>query len=371
MKIIASGIIDPVKSGATQRIRTFPALTSLSNGELLLTCRAGSEKVSDDGTILIFRSSDRGQTWTGPETLFAPMRVEGILGSFMNGYLTELEPGHLIAACLWVDRETHPGQPLFNEHSGCLPMAVLLSDSHDFGRTWSTPRKARLAPELGPPSLTNPILKLPGGILAMSIESNKEYADKSKWFQKVVLCHSSDGGQTWGEPVISGFDPSGRIFNWDQREAVGPDGTIGAFTWTFDNDTQKYLNMHRRVSRNGGKAWSAPEDLGFADQAGHPAVLPDGRVVLAWVDRFGTVTIRARMADSIAGKFDASTEVEIYRHNQRAAHTAATGGETLAEMGLWTFGLPYAEAVGSQEALVVYYTGDSRTMNIGWARLAV
>jgi hypothetical protein len=33
--------------------------------------------------------------------------------------------------------------------------------------------------EIGPPSLTNPIMKLPDGKLLMSIENNKNYHDKS------------------------------------------------------------------------------------------------------------------------------------------------------------------------------------------------
>ena len=42
--------------------------------------------------------------------------------------------------------------------------------------------------------------------------------DASRWYQRVVLFLSRDGGQTWGPPLDAGRDPSGRIFNWD-REA--------------------------------------------------------------------------------------------------------------------------------------------------------
>ena len=54
------------------------------------------------------------------------------------------------------------------------------------------------------------------------------------------------------------------------------------------------MNIHRRVSSDGGHTWSAPEDIGVTDQAAHPAVLPDGRTVLAWVDRFQSQSIKAR-----------------------------------------------------------------------------
>ena len=43
-----------------------------------------------------------------------------------------------MAACMWVNRQALPGKPLFNpETEGCLPMAILLADSHDFGDTWT------------------------------------------------------------------------------------------------------------------------------------------------------------------------------------------------------------------------------------------
>ena len=40
--------------------------------------------------------------------------------------------------------------------------------------------------DIGPPSLTNAVLRLADGRLVLSIESNKPYLDTSKWFQRVV-----------------------------------------------------------------------------------------------------------------------------------------------------------------------------------------
>ena len=64
------------------------------------------------------------------------------------------------------------------------------------------------------------VTALADGSLALSIETNKHYHDASPWMQKVVFFHSSDQGQTWGEPVVAGEDPTGRIFNWDLRCGV-------------------------------------------------------------------------------------------------------------------------------------------------------
>jgi hypothetical protein len=270
---------------------------------------------------------------------------------------------------MWVDRTSYPGQPLFNAATeGCLPMAILLSQSTDGGTTWTAWRRVPMPEEIGPPSLTSPILRLGDGSLAMSIETNKHYHDASKWQQRVLFFHSHDEGQSWQGPTTAGYDLTGRIFNWDLRCAVAPDGRVGAFAWTYDTQTTRYLNIHRRISQDHGYTWTLSEDLGFADQAGHPAVLPDGRVVLAWVDRFGTHSIHARIANDMAAPFDAASEVVLYKHGEAAAQGDDTGA-LLAEMGLWSFGLPYAETLPDGTVLVMYYAGSAAQMDVCWAKL--
>jgi hypothetical protein len=272
---------------------------------------------------------------------------------------------------MWIDRTTYPGQPLFNPATeGCLPMSILLAESADVGATWSPWRAVPLPAEIGPASLTSPILRLADGTLAMSIETNKHYHDAAPWRQRVVLFHSSDGGQTWGAPTTAGEDPSGRIFNWDQRLGRASDGRIGAFVWTYDSQAHAYLDVHRRLSADGGHTWTQAEPLGFADQAGRPAVLADGRVILPWVDRFGSRTIRARMAPAIDAPFEPASEVELYALGEPPAGQGQDDtGALLAEMSLWTFGLPYAEALPGGDVLVAFYAGSTASLDIHWARL--
>jgi hypothetical protein len=272
---------------------------------------------------------------------------------------------------MWVDRSTYPGQPLFNEETeGCLPMAILLSDSRDNGESWSPWRRVPMPDEIGPPSLTNPILKLADGSLALSIETNKHYLDTAPWRQKVVFFHSGDQGKTWEGPSVVGEDPSGRIFNWDLRCGVAPDGRVVSFAWTYDSATGRYLDIHRRISSDHGHTWSAAEGIGVSDQPSRPAMLPDGRVVLAYVDRFGSRSIRARLAPRIDGAFEPESEVVIYTHDTASTEDGSTG-ELLAEMSVWTFGLPYAETLPDGDVLVVYYAGTEETLDIHWARIAL
>lgn len=371
MQIRATGILAQGERGTTRAILTFGQVVALQRGGLLATYRAGSTKDSDDEAIELARSDDGGCTWSNSWRPFGPTLLNGKVGTLKLCYLTELAPGRLLAAAMWIDRTSYPGQPLFNaETEGCLPMEILLAESTDDGRSWGAWRHIPLPAEIGPASLTNPILKLTDGTLAMSIETNKEYLDRSKWYQKVVFFHSADQGLTWGEPVVAGQDSTGRIFNWDLRCCVAPDGRIATFAWTYDTATTTYLNIHRRISHDHGHTWSPAVDLGITDQAGPPAVLPDGRIVLAWVDRFVTHSIRARVAASVDAPFDPASEVVIYTHGSEAKRDEKTG-DLLAEMGAWAFGLPSATALPDGDVLVVYYAGDNGAMDIYWARLSL
>lgn len=369
MRIVASGILSRAEPGTTRANLTFPTVTSLADGTLLATLRAGDSKDTARERIEFYRSRDGGTSWSGPVYPFVPPDVGDKAGTLKLCYITELAPGRLLAAAMWVDRTSYPGQPLFNaETEGCLPMAILLADSTDNGETWTSWRLVPMPEEIGPPSLTSPILKLQDGRLAMSIETNKPYLDNSKWLQRAVYLHSADEGKTWSAPATVAEDPTGRIFNWDLRCAVAPDGRIASFAWTYDTATTKYLDIHRRISGDGGRTWTPPEDIGVSDQAARPAILRDGRTVLAWVDRFGSQSIRARLATGLDAPFDAATEVTVYEHKRPEAASTDTG-DMLASMGLWNFGLPYAEALPDGDVLVVFYAGEAAALDIRWARL--
>jgi hypothetical protein len=372
MRISHRGILSPGQQGTHHACVTFPSATALPDGSLLATCRPGSTKDSDDETIELRRSHDGGMTWSEPRTPFSTL-WNGKQGSLKVCYLTPLGGPRLIACAMWVDREAFPGRPLFNEQTeGCLPMTVLLSDSDDLGETWSPWRLLPLSEDLGPPSLTSPLLRLRSGRLVVSIESNKPYLDASTWYQRVAYAYSYDEGRTWSAPVTVCQDPAARIFNWDQRAGIGPGGEIVTFTWTYDRQAQKYLNVLRRISRDEGRSWTAAEDLGFADQPSKPAILPDGRVVLAWVDRFGTRSIRARLAENINAPFTEETEAVLYELEAPVKQSGEqTTGELLAEMGVWNFGLPYAEGLPDGDVLVLYYAGEKHAMSAHWARLTV
>ena len=376
MRVAGRSTINPADPGTSRAAATFPAFTTLADGSLVATYSIGSTKDSDDLTIELRRSHDGGTTWGDPVTPFET-RLLGRSGSLKVAPITRLDGDRLIVVALWIDREAFPGQPLFNpETEGCLPMTIVVADSVDAGQSWSTWRMVPIPPDVGPPSLTNAIVRFPSGRLLLSVETNKPYLDDSPWFQRVVHLWSDDDGSTWSAPATVVADPTGRIANWDQRGAVAPDGRLASFAWIYDFAAIAYLNIRRRISADEGRTFEEPTDLGFADQPGHPAILPDGRVVLCWVDRFGSRSIRARMAASIDGPFDPDSEIVLYEAARRGPASGPasneTTGEALVDMRSWSYGLVYADALPGGDVGVVHYApGSAGGIEIRWLRLAV
>ncbi len=370
MRIAGTGVLNATSPRSHRAFNTFPSVVTLPDGKLLASYRVGTSKDCDDEQVELRESDSFGLTWSAPRSVFPSYTENGHTFSLKMVYFTLLRDGKILAAGMAVDRTAFPGKPLFNENQGCLPMRILISASSDGGVTWAPWRVVDTPEDIGPPSLTSPMLLLADGRLAMSLESNKHYLDTSQWLQKVIYLYSSDSGQTWGNPVVVARDPTGRIFNWDQRAGVTADGTIVTFTWVYDSADSVYRNIWRRSSPDGGATWTEPEDIGFADQASCPAILPDGRIVLAWVDRFGSQSIRARMAAGIGEPFDATSEVVLY--DSQTAVQGNTGlSQTLDEMSRWSYGLPFACALPDGNVLIVYYAGSPQGTSVHWARLSL
>ena len=224
-----------------------------------------------------------------------------------------------------------------------------------------------MSSDVGPASLTNPLLRFPGGRLAISIETNKHYLDSSAWYQRVVYVDSDDSGDSWSLPRTTCQDPSGTLFYWDQRAAISKDGILGTFSWTYHKKENRYLNVSRRLSSDEGRTWTGPKTLASPISPLTPRSSTMARSCLHGSIAMGR-SRSGRVSPRIDAPFDAETEVVIYEA-ARPANATGTTGEMLSDMARWSFGLPYAETLPGGDVLVVYYAGDSAAMDIRWARL--
>jgi len=372
MKVVDRGLVFVGEDGSERSSACFHGVCVLPSGRWLVGFRA-SPKKSDafPQRVLVTWSDDEGKTWSRPAEPCANQKVSGVPGVWRAGQPTALG-GRCVAMVLyWVDA-SNPERPFFNEQTeGLLDSRIFLTLSEDSGETWSMPRLLDTAPFTMPTPITGPILLLADGRWALQFETNKHYEDTSVWHHKSVLMYSRDGGQTWPEFAEVAADPEARVFYWDQRPSVLASGSILDVFWTFDRQSAVYLNIHARMSEDNGRSWSKLWDTGVRGQPAPPVPLPDGRIVMPYVDRQRTPTIKLRVSSDGGRTWPGSTELVL----DDRIHQPQEGGKSSmqdawSEMAAFSVGLPTTAKLPDGDVLVVYYAGP-KTDHTGlyWVRL--
>lgn len=355
----------------------FPNIARLNERSLIAGWTTGPTKGSADNTIWVSRSHDDGRTWSAPIEPFATS-YRGAAGQLCAPKFTPLPDGRILAAMMWFDRSQHPDVPAYydSETESILPVKTLYSLSNDGGASWSATWATDDQPYDDPMTITSPVLVLPDGTWACPFEVQKTWNAPRAWRHAAAIKFSRDHGRSWHPCVEVANDPSGRIRYYDQRVAIAPDGRrCVAVFWTFNAETQQDRNVTLSESHDGGRSWSPPRDTGIAGQGPYPIFLPDGRLLVAYVDRFGSQTIRVRLSADGGKTFDAG-EATVYARarptiQSGSPSTPTTAAEHIDAQLLWTFGLPCGVAVSSDAIALTYYAGDASATNIYLARMAI
>ncbi|MCK4602924.1 MAG: exo-alpha-sialidase, partial [Phycisphaerae bacterium] len=200
---------------------------------------------------------------------------------------------------------------------------------------------------------------------------NKNYDDPGPWRQVAALKFSNDQGRTWGDCTEVACDPTLAVRYWDQRHAVSPDGTCVAMFWTYDHVNQKDLTITSSRSYDAGRTWEPPGDTRIIGAQACPAFLPDGRMVIAYIDRWNTRAIRVAISNDLGRTFEMFDRPLYEQHAGRVdpGQEAATSEQALQDQQLWTFGCQSLESTQAGDVWATYYAGDSASTNIHWAQL--
>jgi hypothetical protein len=285
-------------------------------------------------------------------------------------YLTALGGVEVLAALCWVDH-ADPSLPFFNETTeGLLPTRIFLSRSADGGEHWSDVELVDTRPYAMPTPLTGPVLLLPDGRWALQFELNKEYLDTLPWRHAPVLMFSADQGRTWPRHASAARDPQNRIFYWDQRPGVLAGGRILDLFWTFDTAASRYLPIHASGSSDGGATWSDAWDTGVPGQPAPPVALRGGSVLMVYVDRTGSPTIKARCSGDGGRTWPDGKEITIHGGSGSQTVDKRTMQDAWSEMGKFSLGLPATALLADGSVLVVWYAGPFTDFtDIRWARI--
>ena len=370
MNVLDRGVVFESRPGTDQQSCAFSQVAVLSSGRWLVGCRAACSKTGKEGQhVMLATSDDAGASWRYNSSVFDAPTLDGKPGQFRALALTALGGARVLATLYWVDN-SNPALPFFNEQTeGLLDSRIMFAESADKGDSWTTPVLMDTAPFKDPTPITGPVLLLPNGERICQFETNKSYFVASKWVHSSILMFSRDDGRTWPRHVAVTRDP--RIFYWDQRPQVLPNGRIFDLFWTYDNLAAAYLNIHARESCDGGRTWSEIWDTGVSGQPAPVVALDDGRLVMVYVDRTGSTAIRCRISVDQGRTWAANTELSLYEsalptQTERKAEMA----DAWAEMGKFSVGLPATAALPNGEILVVYYAGPSTdATSVEWVRI--
>jgi hypothetical protein len=375
VKLLDQGIVyDATSAPLHRRFCAFTNVTALADGRILVAFHAGSAKEAPDENVLMRLSADGGRTWEAVCDGLAPLMVDGKLGSWHHGRVTELAPGHLLGAVWWLDR-SDPSRPMINpQTTGTLPNYIFLMDSFDDGRTWVNRREVDTRPFPSVALMGAPLLLTDGSIAVVS-EAWKTYDDASYGEHSGILSISHDGGRTFEPSVVVAHDPANRLLFWDERLAVDPEtGRLIGMFWTHDRVAQLDVNAHVAWGTPDGKTWTYPTNAGFAGQLPRPLPLPGGRVLCVYVHRHWPPSLRAILSSDFGKTWDAQGELIFYEHPfgpQAGMDGQREFTDYYEDMRLWNFGLVEPGLLPDGDVFVAFYAGDAQSLSIRWARLAV
>jgi sialidase-1 len=375
VKLLDQGMVcDASKAAPSRRFCAFTNTTVLSDGRVLVAFHAGSAKEAPDENVLMRLSADGGRTWEVILDGLEPLTIDGKLGSWHHGRVTELAPGHLLGAFWWLDRSA--GRPMINpETTGTLPNRIFLLDSFDDGRTWTNRREVDTWPFPSVALMGAPLV-LAGGSVAVVSEAWKSYDDAGFGEHSAILSISHDGGYTFDSATVVAHDPANRLLFWDERLAVDPEtGRLIGMFWTHDRVAQLDVNAHVAWSQTtDGKSWSYPRDTGVVGQLPRPLPLPSGRVLCIYVHRHWPPSLRAILSPDFGKTWDVQGELVFYEHPfgpQAGMDGQREFTDYYEDMRLWNFGLADPGLLPDGDVFVAFYAGDSQSLSIRWVRLAI
>ena len=253
----------------------FPVLAALGDDTVVAVLRMGAGHVGLAGRLAVLRSTDAGATWSEPLTI-ADSEADD-----RNPALGVTRHGLLVCA-YHIQRNYNEA----GEYGACgKPVDVMLTRSHDGGRTWEPAYRMDFEPLQGR-SPYGKIVTLADGTLLLPIYGDEIGATGEARPNCSYALRSRDSGLTWGDPTLIA-----RAFN-ETGLALLPDGSLLAALRTNTPPAADHVWLSR--SSDKGSTWSEPRQVTSPSE--HPAdllSLPDGSVLMTYGRRHEPCGVRA------------------------------------------------------------------------------
>lgn len=362
MEITEQGVLASKKG----RGAFCPSLRQLSDGTFVAAQDVGTTIGSCDHSIETLVSRD-GREWNSRGLL--PGGTVDDQWFYRVPDLDELPDGRLVMRATRFEVGT---TELFDsEEESAARGEALLYWSEDQGRTWSAPQ---IVPVNLPPERYTwngagaRLLRISPSRWMYPMETFRPRGSGTPVDQKALAVFSSDQGKTWDELVIVADDPTGRLFWWDQMNAILPDGRIYTMLWTHVNGTSDDLPVHWVISEDEGRTWSEPKPTNIRGQVCSPVALPDGRVAAIYNYRHEPQGVRIAVSRDLS-HFDLENELVVFDAHAEASLGKADDESFLAQHLQIGFGKPSAVLLDDGTLLAYFWCTSEGVTHTRWVRV--
>ena len=332
---------------------SYPLTTVRQDGTVVCVYRQGAKKHSHDGVLVAQASVDLGRAWSDPEIVYDGTSENRTVSM---GAACETPSRNLLAVCGTIEG-LRPEVYMFDEEAEKLPLRVFVRRQTEGSSEWSEPEVL----EPGILEKADPSAKpfvLPDGSVFVPLEFKA--ANGCLGTGAVI---SRDNGRSFGEPFVCVLDSSGKE-NWcDARFAVLHDGRILMMLWTFIQENEQTIELHRCYSSDLGRTWSKPESTGFTGQVTAPIETASGTVIAASNYRQSPEGIRLWYSYDAGLSWDCDRPLQMWDATQaRMLGTPVERSEAPKDNdGVWKalagfqFGTPDLVKLKDGSVLLTYY----------------
>lgn len=291
-----------IKNETKPTYHGWPSMIITESGELLAVCSGNRlSHVCPYGRVFLYRSSDCGRTWSGPEFLTSgPLddRDAGIIvdsdGSLLLNYFTSIAFfEHDLYVYPHIRHLTKLWEPLEEK----ITLAELKCEHGFFmkrstdGKNWSDKFRVPVNNVHGPMLLND------GTLFWIGKEQDPSFCSESRMGKNLIAAKSTDHGNTWETISTIPVPPGQKPELWHEAHSVqAADGTI---IIQFRNhnveETVDYFTWQCE-SADGGCTWTTPHPITYGFPS-HLLKLADGRLLMSYSVRKEPFGIRVRFSN--------------------------------------------------------------------------
>ena len=265
----------------------------------------------DSGQTLMSRSKDGGRTWSEPKVILPWTETQG---NWDCG-ICEMQDGTLIVNLTitgFFKRGVRPEQPSWSTHPYTKEwgdwtwayktqawLGTYVLKSSDGGETWSEPIPVNIRP-MKHGGCRVGCWELPNGSLLLGLYGRIHGYDEEGEGEttRSALMRSDDGGDNWEYYSTLAYDPA-NIIDYEEPALVRlDDGRLVCFMRTHVNPSGDAKNMVMTISEDDGFSWTPPK---WTNIWGYPPELirlQDGRYLMVYGYRRPPAGVRAILWDA-------------------------------------------------------------------------